>query len=134
MNPPERLRQHPENRLASPVMVVDLKAAAQGLRAEPHPAISGHRQIAIARHGPVTSILFVFDADGLIKEHSAEGTVMIQVLAGRLQVLADEEVREVKAGELMAIAPGVPHSVRALAPSEMLLTVHLLPNPEADGS
>jgi hypothetical protein len=30
-------------------------------------------------------------------------------------------------GELMALAPGLAHSVRALAPSELLLTVHRLP-------
>jgi quercetin dioxygenase-like cupin family protein len=131
MNAPERLRAHPENRIAFPVMVVDLKAAAAQLRAEPHPAIAGHRQIAIARHGPVTIILFVFEADGLIKEHRAEGEVTIQVLAGRLQILAEDEGHELKAGELMALAPGISHSVRAVAPSEMLLTVHLLPDDEA---
>jgi quercetin dioxygenase-like cupin family protein len=123
----ERLRTHPEDRLAAPVQVVDLAAAAAELRAEPHPAVSGHRQIAVVRHGPVTIIQFVFDAGSLLKEHSAEGVVTIQVLSGRLQVVADEESREVGPGELMALAPGVPHSVQALVASEMLLTVHRLP-------
>jgi quercetin dioxygenase-like cupin family protein len=123
----ERLRPHPEDRLAAPVQVVDLAAAALELRAEPHASVAGHRQIAVIRHGPATVILLVFETDGLLKEHSAEGVVTIHVLRGGLQVVADEEARVVASGELMALAPGVPYSVRALAPSEMLLTVHLLP-------
>ena len=122
----ERLRQHPEDRLASPVQVVDLAAAAAGLKAEAHASVSGHRQIAVVRHGPVTIIQFVFDEGGLLKEHRAEGVVTIHVLSGRLQVVVDEESRAVGQGELMALAPGVPHSLLALAPSEMLLTVHRL--------
>jgi quercetin dioxygenase-like cupin family protein len=120
----DRLRPHPEDRLTAPVQVVDLAAAAAKLRAEPHAPVSGHRQIALMRHGPVTVILIVFDAGGLLKEHQAEGVLTIHVLSGRLQVVVDEEAREMAAGELMALAAGMPHSVLALAPSEMLLTVH----------
>jgi len=123
----ERLRPHPEDRLASQVQVVDLVAAAAGLRAELHAPVSGHRQIAVVRHGPVTIIQFVFEPGGLLPEHQAEGVVTIHVLSGRLQVVVDDEARTVGQGELMALAPGVLHSVQALAPSEMLLTVHRLP-------
>ena len=123
----ERLRPHPEDRLASPVQVVDLAAAAAELRAEPHAPVAGHRQIAVVRHGPVTIIQFVFDEGGLVKEHSAEGVVTIQVLSGLLQVVVEDEAREVGPDELMALAPGVSYSVLALAPSDMLLTVHRLP-------
>ncbi len=127
MNNPGRLREHPDERLASPVQVIDLAAMAASLRAEPHPAIDGHRQMAVARHGPVTVILFAFDREGLLKEHQAEGEVLLHVLRGRLRVAADEETHEMGAGSVLALAPGMPHSVRALEPSDMLLTVHQLP-------
>lgn len=131
MSPTNRLRQHPEDRLASPVQVVDLAAVTARLRAEPHASVAGHRQIAIVRHGPMTIILFAFEANGILKEHRAEGAMTIQVLAGRLQIVVDEEAREVGPGELMAMAPGVPHSIRALEASDMLLTIHHLPLDEA---
>ena len=120
----ERLRPHPEDRLAAPVQVVDLAAAAADLRAERHAPVAGHRQIAVVRHGPVTIIQFVFDEGGLVKEHSAEGVVTIQVLSGRLQVIVEEEVREVGRDELLALAPGVSYSMVALESTDMLLTVH----------
>lgn len=123
----ERLRPHPEDRLAAPVQVVDLAAAASELGAEPHASVSGHRQIAVVRHGPVTIIQFVFEEGGLVREHRAEGVVTIHVLNGRLRVVVDEDAREVTTDELMALAPGVLYSMLALAPSEMLLTVHRVP-------
>jgi quercetin dioxygenase-like cupin family protein len=130
MTPSDRLRQHPEDRLASPVQQVDLAAVAARLRAEPHAAVAGHRQIAVVRHGPVTVILFSFEANGLLKEHRAEGEVTIHVLGGRLEVVVDDEGRELGPGQLLALAPGVPHSIRGITPSEMLLTVHRQPLPD----
>ncbi len=132
MSPTDRLRPHPEDRLASAVQVVSLAQTAADLRAEPHPAVAGHRQIAIFRHGPVTILQFVFEKDGLLKEHQADGVVTIHALAGRLLVIADEEPHELGPGELVALDPAVPHSVRALAPSEMLLTVHRIPADESE--
>lgn len=123
----ERLRPHPEDRLASPVQVVDLAAAAAELRAEAHAPVAGHRQIAVIRHGPVTIIQFVFDKGGLLKQHRADGVVTIHVLEGRLKVIVEDEAREIGRDEIMALAPGVMHSVLALAPSDMLLTVHRMP-------
>ena len=132
MSPGDRLREHPEDRLASPVQAVDLAAAAARLRSEAHAAVSGHRQITLVRHGPVTVMLFLFEPQGLLKEHRAEGDVIIQVLSGRLQVTADEASRELGAGALLALVPGLPHSVRALVATEMLLTIHR--RPPAPGS
>jgi quercetin dioxygenase-like cupin family protein len=129
----ERLRPHPEDRLAAPVQVVDLASAAAELRAEKHAAVAGHRQIAVVRHGPVTIIQFVFDEGGLLKQHRADGVVTIHVLEGRLKVIVDEEAREIGRDELMALAPGVMHSVLALAPSDMLLTVHRMPDDPTAG-
>ena len=120
----------PEERLAAPVQLVNLAEAGARLRAEPHAPVSGHRQIAVFRHGPVTLLLFRFEPDGLLREHRAEGVVTIHVLSGRLVVIADDEAHQLEAGQLLGLAPGVSHSVRATATSEMLLTIHLTP---ADG-
>ena len=124
MTAPERLRAHPKGRLASLVQIMGLASVAEQLRAELHDSVDGHRQIAIVRHGPVTMILFVFDAGGSLKEHRAEGVVTMQVIAGHVQITADGEVLEARTGELVALATDVRHSVRAVVASEMLLTMH----------
>lgn len=124
MKETDRLRQHPEDRLAAPVSVLDLAERAAQLKAEPHASVSGHRQIALFRRGPVTLVLYVFEPGGLLKEHRAEGVVTIHVLAGQIEVTVTGTNHLLHAGHLLALAPGVPHTVSAPVLSEMLLTVH----------
>ncbi len=109
-------------------MRVNLAEAAAALRAEPHAAVTGHRQVALMKRGPISQILFAFDADGLFKEHRTEGEVTIHVLAGQMAVTVGTEAIKLGAGELLALAPGEPHSVYALSASEMLLTVCQVPS------
>jgi quercetin dioxygenase-like cupin family protein len=123
MSQEDRLREHPKERLAAPFQRVDLAEAAKRLRAEAHPSTSGHRQVALVRRGPVSLILFSFESDGMLKEHQTEGEVTIHVLTGRLEITVGDEVMQLAAAELVSLAPGQPHSVRATEPGEMLLTV-----------
>lgn len=124
MTTTDRLRPHPQERFGAPAQVLDLPHSAQELRSEPHPAVDGHRQIALFRRGPVTLVHFVFEPGGILPEHGAEGVVTIHALAGRLVVVADDEAHTLGPGQVLALAPGVPHTVRAEVASEMLLTVH----------
>jgi quercetin dioxygenase-like cupin family protein len=123
MSADERLREHPRDRLAIPVQHIAIQEATAQLRAESHAAVAGHRQVTLVKRGAFTLILFVFEPDGMLKEHSTEGEVSIHVLAGRLEVMAGSEAYQVGPGELISLAPGQSHSVRAMAASEMLLTI-----------
>jgi quercetin dioxygenase-like cupin family protein len=129
----DRLREHPEDRLASPVQFADLAAAAAQLRTEAHASVAGHRQIALLRHGPVTLLLFLFDANGILKEHRTEGVVTIQAVSGHLVVTTEGAAHNLVAGQLISLAPGIAHTVRSLAPSEMLLTIHQTHSDPAGG-
>ena len=123
MTAEDRLRTHPADRLAAAVQRVDLVDAAATLRAEAHAAVAGHRQLAVVRHGPVSMILFAFETGGHLKEHEADGEVIIHVLRGRLSVTVATEVVTLAAGQLLALAPGQRHAARALEESEMLLCI-----------
>lgn len=119
----DRLRAPARERLAGLVQHVNLSETAATLRGEPHAAVSGHRQVAVVRHGPLSLILFAFDADGFIKEHRTEGEVTIQVLRGRIAITVDGDEFVLGGGELLSLAPGQPHAVRALEVSDMLLSI-----------
>lgn len=123
MSTPERLRQHPADRLANPVQTIDLAAAAASLRAEPQAIATGHRQIALVRHGPLSIMLFVFEAGGEMKEHKADGEVVIHVRSGCMTVTVGDQAHELGSGELLTIAPGILHALRAKQATEMLLTI-----------
>ena len=109
--------------MADPVQRISLADAMTRLRAEAHGAVAGHRQIALVRHGRMSLILFAFERDGALKEHRTDGEVTIHVLAGSLAVTVADHEHRLGSGELVSIAGGQLHSVHALEPSEMLLTV-----------
>lgn len=119
----DRLRTHPADRLAAAVQRIDLADAAAALRAEAHDPVSGHRQLAVVRHGPFSLILFAFDGGGFLKEHSADGEVIIQVLRGQLSVTVAADTTTLTGGQLLALAPGQRHAVRAVEETDMLLCI-----------
>ena len=121
----ERLRTPPTERFAGDSHLFSLAEALKELRAEDHPPRQGHRQITLFHRGPVTQVLFSFEAGGLLDRHSAHGLVTIHVLEGRLNVEADGADNELAAGDILILDPDVPHDVRASEESAMLLTVHL---------
>lgn len=119
-----RLRPHPQERFDTPALRFDLATAARHLRAEPHPPVTGHRQIALYKFGPVELILFAFDEGGELQEHRVDAVVVMHVVRGRLAVTLDGERHELTDGQVLTLAPGVAQSVRALASSDMLLSVY----------
>lgn len=123
--PQDRLRPPPAERFAGGSNVVDLHAELANLRAEPHPARDGHRQVTIFHRSPFTQVLFAFEAGGVLPDHSAPGVVTIHVLDGRLTVRAEGTDHVLPGGSILILKPGLPHDVRAVEPSTMLLTVHL---------
>jgi quercetin dioxygenase-like cupin family protein len=123
MHEETRLRQHPHERLTGSVQHIDLAAKAAQLRAEPHTSKNGHRQVALARHGALAQLLFVFEPDGELKTHRTDGEVTIHTLSGELVVTLEDGPRVMTGGQLLCLAGNVQHSVRATTASEMLLTI-----------
>jgi quercetin dioxygenase-like cupin family protein len=121
--PDERLRPHPSTRLAGPVISLNFPDLARALRAEPHPAKSGHRQEGLVHRGSLRLLLFTFEPGSRLPEHRAPGHVVIHCLRGELAVEAGAVQHRLSGGEALVLEPDVPHSVEAIAESEMLLTV-----------
>ncbi|HEX5635038.1 MAG TPA: AraC family ligand binding domain-containing protein [Gemmatimonadales bacterium] len=130
----DRLRPAPQDRFAESAQLLDLVAATARLRAEAHPAIDGHRQVALGRHGDVTLVLFAFDGGGFHELHTVPGVVTLHTLRGHMKVRTEGDgEHDVPAGRLLTLAPNVPHSVHAVQPGEMLMTVHLMKEEEGAG-
>jgi quercetin dioxygenase-like cupin family protein len=130
-----RERQDPEDRFAGAAHLYDLGASAQGLREEEQAARHGHRQVTLVHDDGITVVLFDFEAGGELPNHAADGLVMVQVIAGRIDVATREETHSMPAGSLLVLAAGIRHDVIAREPSQMLLTVHLghAPGPSRAG-
>jgi quercetin dioxygenase-like cupin family protein len=122
---PDRLRPSPTTRFAAPQHAFDLAKVTARLKAELQAGEAGHRQETLYKHGQTSVALFLFGRLTRLPPHRAKGVVTLHVLDGHLQITAEGEVHDLRAGHLLAMAPGVEHDVVAMEESRMLLTVHL---------
>lgn len=118
-------RRPPRERFAGAEHLFDLEAAAEALAREPVIERDGHRQVTLYREDALTVILFDFEAGGRLRDHSAHGVVMVQVLSGDLRMTTPDGEHVMPAGSLLVLRPDVHHDVLAERPSRMLLTVCL---------
>lgn len=68
-------------------------------------------------------VVFAFDADQELTEHTASVPAVVQVVKGRLRMRLGDETVEGKPGSWVHMPAHLPHSVRALEPSVMLLSM-----------
>lgn len=122
--PEDRLRPPPAERFAGDSHLFNLQEALAALRAEPHEAQNGHRQITILHRPPVAHVLFSFDEGGRLDRHSTPGLVTIHALEGHLLVSVEGDEHSLTAGNLLILDSNVPHDVHAQTESAMLLTIH----------
>jgi quercetin dioxygenase-like cupin family protein len=77
----------------------------------------------VLRGEGVRVVLFAVDAGQELTEHTAAVPVLLGVLDGRLEVAAAGSRVELVPGGLIHLGARVPHEVRALEPSRMVLTM-----------
>lgn len=68
-------------------------------------------------------VVFAFDVDQELTEHTASVPAVVQVVRGRLHVTLGSEEVTATPGSWIWMPASLPHSVRALEPSVMLLTM-----------
>jgi quercetin dioxygenase-like cupin family protein len=66
---------------------------------------------------------FAFDTGQELTEHTAAVPVVIQVVSGRFEFVAGVQMSEIGPDSWMHLEASVPHSVIALEPSRLLLTL-----------
>ncbi len=125
MDPADRQRVRPSERLAGSEHLFDLVAAAEALRRAAAPARAGHRQVTLVHEGGMSAVLFDFEAGGRLSDHEADGLVTIQTIAGMVDVATPQTTHELPAGSLLVLEAGIVHDVVAHVPSQVLLIVHL---------
>jgi len=73
--------------------------------------------------GSTKLVLFAMDQGQEISAHSAPFPAQVLLLAGALEVMVDGDRQTLSPGAQRALPQGVPHGVKALAPSHWLLTM-----------
>jgi quercetin dioxygenase-like cupin family protein len=99
------------------------EAGVIDLTAETQFAPNGIVSRTIFTGGSSRLVLFGFDAGQELTEHTSPHHALVQILSGRCEFTLAGKPRELKAGDLLYMPPGLPHAVKALERFSMLLTL-----------
>jgi quercetin dioxygenase-like cupin family protein len=68
-------------------------------------------------------VLIALRAGARLDEHRAAGRIIIQTLAGHVQLQTSGAIVELPVGRLVSLERDVPHTVEAVAESALLITI-----------
>jgi quercetin dioxygenase-like cupin family protein len=68
-------------------------------------------------------VLIALHEDALLKKHTADGIISVEVPEGELIFSSDDQSVVIIKGQMIALHKGLPHSVKAIKESVFLLTL-----------
>ena len=77
----------------------------------------------VVKNDVLSQVLFSFDTGQALSEHASPKAVIVQVLTGKLLFTVEGESQEIVPGDVVYLAPNAPHSLEALEPTHMSLTM-----------
>jgi quercetin dioxygenase-like cupin family protein len=79
------------------------------------------KQILKKPNGNIT--LFAFDKDESLTEHTSPFEAVVYMVDGEMEITIGGEAHNVKAGEILVMPANIPHGLKAILKSKMLLTM-----------
>lgn len=83
------------------------------------------------RDGSARLVAFGFDAGQELSEHTSASEAIFQVVSGSILVVVEGAELEMKPASWLLLPPGLPHSLLAVEPSVVILTLIRPPAPPA---
>lgn len=105
-----------------PVLGIDLAAAACQLRQES--TWSGQRNaVTLVKHRDFRLVLVALKPGARLARHGVRGSVLIQVLTGRVRVGIYGQDLSLTAGQIVSLDPQLDHEVTAVNDALLLITI-----------
>ena len=79
------------------------------------------KQIIKKSNGNIT--LFAFDQDETLTEHTSPFEAIVYLAEGEMEIKIGRKPYIVKAGEFIIMPPNIPHGLKAISKTKMLLTM-----------
>lgn len=105
----------PSKPTAAPLAMIDIAPWGDEIKAQ--------RTTALFKSSQMEVIRMALPSGKEIPEHKAPGEITVQCLEGRIEFCAAGQVSVLRGGQMLYVLAGVPHSLRALDDSSMLLTI-----------
>lgn len=110
---------------SSPMALFDVGAQVESIHREGR--AGQDRTVILLKTDSLRLIFRSFSEGASLPTHKAPGPITVQVLDGHIEFTAGTQTTPVRKGEVLALDSGVPHSVKALSNSAILITVAVRP-------
>jgi len=109
----------------SPMALFDVGAQVESIHREGR--VGQDRTVILLKTDSLRLIFRSFSEGASLPTHKAPGPITVQVLDGHIEFTAGTQTTPVRKGEVLALDSGIPHSVKALNNSAILITVAVHP-------
>lgn len=103
----------------SGVSLLDIASELAGSR-QHKPWQSGLYSKLLLKSDDLRVLLIAMETGAKLKEHHADGTVSIHVLEGTLCIHVQGQTHNLRAGQILTLAPGIKHDLEAREDSALL--------------
>ncbi len=107
----------------SPLVSIDIPEFIKLLKAETTWQTSDRNAITVFKTNGMCIVLIALHKETVMKKHTAENIISVQVLEGEINFSTDNESFILRQGNMVALHEGLPHSVKAIKESVFLLTL-----------
>jgi quercetin dioxygenase-like cupin family protein len=112
-----------EHSVAEPLLSFDLAEMVRSLKLEKQWKTEDRDAITLIKTSSLRIVLMVLHAGTTMEEHVTDGPISAQLLSGSVEFKIRNNTTHLKSSSLLSLAGGIPHSVRAIEESVLLLTV-----------
>jgi quercetin dioxygenase-like cupin family protein len=109
--------------LSAPCIELDLPKSIAQLQQEPAWTNGDRNSISLYKSDLMRIVLMGLKKDAEIKPHKANGVISVQVIAGKIQFITEQQTVSLAQGQMIALEPSITHSLIAQEDSFVLLTM-----------
>ena len=109
--------------LGDPVRELDIHDQVREVWEHVQEGHGGHTAKTLVKLSHMRIVMMALRRGSVVPEHASEGEMALHVLSGRIRFEAGGETRELGPGKLVSMASELPHDIRALDDSTVLLTL-----------
>lgn len=115
--------KRPAQHLAGPVMQFNLTTELERLHSAPTWQRGDRNAITLVKEGDLRMTLTTLKTGARLDRHQVDGSSGLQMLAGRVRVVANGEPHELTAGDVFVMSRAVPHDLEVIEEATFLLTL-----------
>ncbi|MEO6869367.1 MAG: cupin domain-containing protein [Ginsengibacter sp.] len=124
-NDPTDLRPEGKRILDAPLVRMNIPEFIDQLKSEQPWKTSDKNAMTIYKNDSMRIVLIALHKDAVLKKHTAEGNISVQVMEGEIKFNTDADSVTLEKGGMVALHKGLAHSVEAVKESVFLLTLSI---------